>query len=342
MERHKTYSSMNFHENKPFIIAEIGSNWRRTTNDKENLQIALKSIESAKECGVTAVKFQYFTHKELYGFDGDDTYHLPIEWIPTLKSKSDSLSLVFMCTAFSPKGYEEINEFVDIHKIASSEMKHVEILDTVSALQKPLIISTGSAQYSEIDWLTQYLNKKHGAARCLMECVAAYPAQPSDYRLAVLDEWINHGYTVGISDHTLTNSIAISSIGLGATCFEKHFDAYKNHGLPDSPDGCVSIGPKEMREYTRDIKDVFDALKSDKKYPKRSEDAMQLMHRRRIVATQDVPRGTQLVRHKNFGIFRSKEEDLRGAPPEKVGYFDNKRATRDLKQGEPLWIPDVE
>ena len=50
---------------KPYIIAEIGSNF------DQNLMKAKKMILSAKKCGASAVKFQLFDPKKLYPSQSD-------------------------------------------------------------------------------------------------------------------------------------------------------------------------------------------------------------------------------------------------------------------------------
>src|SRR4051812_11737073 len=86
--------------NAPFIIAEIGSNWARYDNDQKNKECALAHIRAAALCGASAAKFQYFKHRELYGFDAPNRYELPKEWLPALKAESEKANVEFMCSAF--------------------------------------------------------------------------------------------------------------------------------------------------------------------------------------------------------------------------------------------------
>ena len=59
--------------NKPYIIADVGANWRDST-EKNNFKNAIDHIAVGAKTGVDAVKFQMFTHTELYGFPGYNIY----------------------------------------------------------------------------------------------------------------------------------------------------------------------------------------------------------------------------------------------------------------------------
>ena len=109
---------------EPYIIAEIGSNWI-------SLQGCIDSIWQAKECGADAVKFQMFTHEELYGVPGDDTFDLPRGFISELAQHCKAIDIDFMCTAFTADGVKFIDPFVKMHKVASSSASNEDLTDCV-------------------------------------------------------------------------------------------------------------------------------------------------------------------------------------------------------------------
>ncbi len=162
---------MRLKDNEPYIIAEIGSNWRKSEDQDENLKIALEQISKAKECGANAVKFQLFTHKEMYGIDGDDKYALPWDWIPNLSAHANELGLDFGCTAFSTHGYSYIDPFVDFHKVASSNVSHLPIqrwFRDYCPSHKTVFVSNGMFHEREFSEPAEQI--------VVMECVSKYPA----------------------------------------------------------------------------------------------------------------------------------------------------------------------
>ena len=322
-----------------FVIADIGSNWKRYLDTPSNKQAALKQIDGAKASGCDAVKFQLFTHDELYGFPGDNTYALPREWVASLARHCKAVDIEFMCSAFSVDGVEFLNPFVKRHKLASAEFKHVGLWQAMRLSEKPIIASTGSAHDLEIAaFVTRYGYEN----LTLLECVGAYPARPSDYRLYSLNEWRKHWpkIEVGISDHTTCGTPSLLSVPFGATVFERHFDLFKGD-LGDTPDTPVSLSPEEMVLFIEDLKRVQATSSGKTKRPARSEDDMQTTYRRRLIAMRDIYVGERFEFGKNFGIFRSKSPDYRGAPPEQWQLFDGKNARIEIKQGQSLWHEDV-
>jgi N,N'-diacetyllegionaminate synthase len=313
-----------------FFIVDIGSNHRG------NIELAKKQIEIARETKCDAVKFQLFSHRELFGYDGA-TIGMPKEWVPNLKEHADKVGIEFMCTAFSPEGVEYVDTYVNRHKIASAEFKHPGIWGAILDTGKPVIASTGCAHGTEIGNCLKWINPDTDLT--LLECVAAYPAEPGDYRLFALPQWLNLEFKVGISDHTVTNDIARLATDFGATVFEKHFDALSDLGqTPDSP---VSITPSAMNAYIEAVKMRQTQTKDSVKRPLRIEDEMQLKHRRRIMAIKDIAKYEKLEFDVNFGIYRSKKIDYRGAPPELWQRFIGAMAQKDIKQGDSIWIDDV-
>jgi sialic acid synthase SpsE len=266
----------------PFIIADVGSNWRRYNDDAKNLECALQHIDEAARAGVSAVKFQLFTHEELYGVPGDDSFALPAEWLPELKAACDRAGVEFMCTAFSAEGVRVVDPHVKRHKIASAEMMHTGILDAVIATGKPFIVSTGGATEADVLAFVEYVDERGGdkdpvGRMSILECVAAYPALPAAYSLREMMHWREAwSDQVGISDHTLSLVVALTAVGCGATVFEKHFLAsffpFDEGGeLTATPDEPHSIGPIEMAHYVASIREAFQAMGDGVKKPHESE-----------------------------------------------------------------------
>lgn len=326
---------------KPFIIAEVGSNWKR--EGYYGLDLAIRHIDDAATCGVSAVKFQFFSHNELYGVDGDDSYQLPREYIPLLAAHCTSVGVEFMCSAFSAEGVRYIDRYVTRHKIASSEMLDPLIFEAVKKCGKPFIVSTGGAHEDEVYELILKLDKK----ATVLECVAEYPAKMRDYNLNAMARNAKNHVNIGVSDHTLNNELAITAVGFGATVFEKHFDALKFNYLEipteATPDTCVSIGTQDLATYCNAIKLAFSAINEFRKKPSESERPMATKWRRRLKVTKPLRGGIdRLELGVNFGSFRSLKEDTRAASCLDIDKFEGKRVTKDLQPQDGLWFDDIE
>ena len=244
---------------KPYIIAEIGSNW-------DTLKDCFEQIKFAKECGASAVKFQLYTHQEMYGYAGSMEGELPREWVFLIKAFCDSLQIDFMCSAFSLEGYKFINPLVKIHKIASCESEWRELTNLVHDFGKPFLISNGGKS----QW---QLTTNYGPNTIFMDCVAAYPAKIDDYRLVSCTS----GEKRGLSDHTLGSDLAIIAVGAGYTYFEKHFNGAEILGKPDYS---VSIGKNAFSEYCREINLAHKVMTQGFKYIEDERDIIDYSKRR--------------------------------------------------------------
>jgi len=88
----------------------------------------------------------------------------------------------------------------------------------------------------------------------LLHCISEYPAKPSDYclgRISMLRE--RYGCQVGLSDHTLSNNVAIAATVLGVPLIEKHFIADKTIKSADSSFSIDPDGLKSLIECTEEI-----------------------------------------------------------------------------------------
>lgn len=317
-------------EARPYIIAEVGSNWR-------DLRDCVESIGIAKACGADAVKFQAFTGKALYGIEPPGGWNfsteLPLAWLPKLKEKADACDIDLGVTAFSPELVEAVDPYVPWHKVASSDCTWPQLLEAVARTGKPVLLSTGATHVQDITAAIHHVRDGDGVVA--LYCVASYPASFVDLHVMcrLLDETPAH--FVGFSDHTLGYSMAVEAARRGATVIEKHFTAFPDLDTPDRPH---SLTPDEMKR-------MVDALRGKTQPtigPTPEERDMLLRHNRRLVATQDIPPGGILTYGETFGAYRSLVDDARGLTPFAWASVEGKKATRAIGRGEGIGPGDFE
>lgn len=330
----------------PFIIAEVGSNYK-------SLQDCLDSISMAKQVGADAVKFQLYTFNELYGFDpwredikdletranaedvdgvriscAMEKHELPKDWLPKLKEKADAVGIELMCTAFSPEGLEYVDRFVKRHKIASSEISHVPLLNAARKTKKPVIISTGGASPTDI---ALALNYSERVLTTLLYCVSVYPSTNVDLQgITKLREEFN--LATGYSCHTAEwTTPVLAALHYGAEVIEKHF---KLRDM-DTPDNPHSILPDDFKLMARKIEgSTFVPM------PRPDESDMKTLHKRRLIATSQIPKGFTLNFGFNYGIYRSKVSDRRGLTGFLWEIPNGRQATKDILAGDPIGPSD--
>lgn len=213
------------------IVAEVGSNWK-------SLSDILYSIRVAKDTGADAVKFQLFTNKEMYQDIPDlkigQTPYLDPEWLTSMSSYAKGIGIEFMCTAFSAQGYDIIDSHVETHKIASAEITDNNILDKVNSFKKPVYLSTGGADMSQIKNALDRLKSCHVT---IFYCVTEYPAKLVDFRH--VDKFVTafkRGYDYGYSDHSI-DVLNIPRLAKyhGCSVIEKHVNFTEHKDTDDAP-----------------------------------------------------------------------------------------------------------
>lgn len=315
------------------IIAEVGSNF-------ETLEDCRHSIRMAKACGADAVKFQLFTWEALYGVEfpndvntwaGCDTHankilahSLKQEWLPHLKQQADQCGIEFMCSAFSPELIDAVDPFVNIHKVASAEMCHVGMLRKLKQIGKPVYLSTGGHNFSDIKMALSYLE---GVPVTLLHCVSAYPAQETNLKRmdALRKAFIR---PVGFSDHSMSVDdipwLAVKEFG--AVVLEKHFKDKDYH----SPDNAHSLNPDQFKKMVSYLKGEWTESYLG------CENDMALKHNRRLIATKDIAVGEEFQEGQNYGSFRALSEDVHALPPYLSERVHGHTAKRPIPAGKGI------
>lgn len=329
---------MSFFGQDPFIIAEVGSNWSSLTD-------CLSSISQAKACGADAVKFQMFTHRALYGFphieecqqdliEYEPQRTLRREWLPKLKEKADAVGIEFMCSAFSPEGFELVDKFVNIHKIAMSESNDPLICSVVAATGKPAIISVIDIKEA-VGTLceTPDLNEAPMFGKnefCLLYGEPCYPSRGHNlFKLSefrnMTDEFVNASY--GLSDHSLDYIYAPLSAHehFGASVIEKHVNF------------CGSTGPDAGHSITADEFQIMVQAIRGAKVIVGQRDRLDFVtkYRRRVIATRDITKGEEFS-PENCGSFRSLVAECSAFSPMYLGMIMGFPALEDIKQGQGI------
>jgi len=256
-----------------FIIAELSA------NHNQDFNIAVNTIKAMKEAGADAVKLQtytpdtmtincdneYFRIKQGTIWDGKTLYELykeaytPWDWQPKLKKIAEDLGLIFFSTPFDKTAVDFLDEInVPVYKVASFEITDIPLIKYIASKGKPIIISTGIAEFDEINDAVKICRGIGNNNIALLKCTSAYPAPIEDANLKMI-KTIEDGFNViaGLSDHTIGNNVSIAAVALGAKIIERHFILDRNIGGPDAP---FSLDPDQFKCMVNGIREVEKAL----------------------------------------------------------------------------------
>ena len=223
----------------PLMVAEISA------NHGNQIEIVKKSIQKAKEIGCDAVKIQTYT-PDTITLDCDNEYfqidtgtiwdgttlhklyqeaYLPWEWHPELFDYARNIGIILFSTPFDFTAVDLLEECGNpIYKIASFEITDVPLIKYAASKGKPMVISTGIGTEEEIREAVEACRVVGNEDICLLKCTSQYPARIEDANLATMvDMKERFGTKVGLSDHTMGDSVALAAAALGAELIEKHF-----------------------------------------------------------------------------------------------------------------------
>jgi sialic acid synthase SpsE len=287
-------------EAKCFVIAEA------CDNHLGDMEVAREMARQAKACGADAIKYQHHLPDEemlrdnvpmsanfnipLYEFL--QKYALTLDQHYELLKYCKELGILYMCTPFSRKAAEEINEMgVSAFKIGSGELTDLPTLKAIAKFGKPMILSTGMSEWAEIDETVNTikpLNEQLG----LMNCVSEYPAKHSDLNLNVISEMDRrYDCVIGHSDHTPDIYTTIGAVALGAKLVEKHLILDRRQ---PGPDQSVSIEPFELYELVKGVRRVEEALGGNKTVHEKERTIRAWAHRS-VVSLRPIPKGTKIT-----------------------------------------------
>ena len=340
---------MNFDDPKHvFVIAEAGSNWKCGSYE-DDLNQSKNLIKYAAKAGADAVKFQIYRpettyvsnpggSKSLSYSENIDTifekHAMPYEMIPKLVEFCKEENILFMASSFSVEDAKAINPFTQIHKVASFEINHIKLLKFLATTKKPILVSTGSSNYDEIDFCVNILKENGCDEIILLQCTSKYPCSMESLNLSVIPKMKSkYNLPIGFSDHSTDPIIApLVSIGLGATVIEKHFTIDKNLS---GPDHSFALTPDELKQMIDSIRNTELAYGTGKKEILQEELETRKFAKRSLQAITDISKGDILELGLNFDILRPGDR-IRGLDARFLFNINGKKSKLDVVKGDGI------
>tara|TARA_Y100000310_G_scaffold338430_1_gene428067 strand:- start:465 stop:1538 length:1074 start_codon:yes stop_codon:yes gene_type:complete len=292
-------------DSSPYIIAEIG------VNHEGSLKKAKELIDLAREGGANAAKFQ------TYKADTIASVNSPSYWDQTkekttsqheLFQKYDSFNekeyidlfkhcqdveIDFLSTPFDHAAVDFLDPLISFFKIASADITNIPFLRKIAPKCKPVLLSTGASNLTEIDTAVSEL-KSHGSKEiCLMHCILNYPTENHNANLDMI-MGLRDTYPdilIGYSDHTMPDPqmlVLIAAYLKGAIVIEKHFTYDKS--LPGN-DHYHAMDVEDLKKFCKNVAFLQTLKGSKDKTPLPSEEISRKNARRSIVITRDLNAG---------------------------------------------------
>lgn len=261
-------------ESPCYIIAEMSANHDGDINK------AIDLIHAAKKAGADAIKLQTYTadtitlncekpdfllpsgnawesHKSLHALY--QKAYTPWEWHKRLFEEAQSLELDIFSSPFDYSAVDLLEGLgVPAYKVASPEITDVGLLAYIAKTGKPVILSTGISNYSDIELAVDTLRINGCNDIAILKCTTAYPTPLNECNLKTIPDIAKSFNCVsGLSDHTEGNIAPMTAVALGASIIEKHFI---NDSQDESVDAFFSLDCDEFRAMVENVRQVEAAL----------------------------------------------------------------------------------
>jgi N,N'-diacetyllegionaminate synthase len=324
----------------PILIAEIGG------NHEGDFDYALRLTDLAIQADVDFVKFQMYSGDSLVSKEESPIrnahfkkFELSKEQYIHLAKRCKAGGTRFMASVWNPAYFEWIDPYQQIYKIGSGDLTAYPVLKATTALNKPMILSTGLSTETEVLEAVTYLQAcnplyKDPNYLAILQCTSMYPIPFEDANLNVMTALHQAtGLAVGYSDHTEGSKALEIAAAMGAQILEFHFtDTREGKAFRDHK---VSLTRDEVQQLIIEIKNITELQGSSTKEPLAIEGDHPISFRRAVYPAMDLPKGTVIIEkhlttlRPNHGIDARNFDSLIGTT-----------TTRDLRSNEKLTTND--
>ena len=308
-----------FPRGKTFVVAEMSG------NHGMSLKKAKKIILAAKRAGADAIKLQTFTadtitldsnkkdfslnhlknnkkwrnYKTYYNLYKNN--YTPWSWHKSLFKYARKNKLIIFSSPFDETAVDLLEKLkCPIYKIASPEITHIPLIKKVAKTGKPLMISTGLANLKDISLAVKTAKSYGNSNITLLKCNSTYPAPIEESNLLNI-QYLKKKFNLpcGLSDHTLDDLAAITSVAVGGCVIEKHIKLSNDSKSIDSFFSMTENNFKLMIDRIRMVEKILG--KNNYQISKSSK--LNFKSRRSIYVSKNLKRGDKLNKN-NIKIVR--------------------------------------
>ena len=322
---------------KPLLITEISGNHNGSKSR------FLRLIKSAILNGADLIKIQTYEPKDITLRSNTNSFkikkgiwknktlwelykkaHTPFSWHKEAFDLAKKYKVKIFSSPFSIRAVDFLEEFkCPIYKIASFEITDYKLINYIASKKKPIILSSGMSEISEIKKAINIINKYHNDIS-ILHCVSDYPTKISDSNLEKITSLKKNfpDNAIGLSDHTVGISTSIMAINFGVTYIEKHF-TLDNIKTTDSK---FSILPNQLKELSEAINYLYT------KKHKRKIHKKNLFLRRSIFSAKKIKKNEK-INFFNINTLRPKV----GICASKYFKILKKTAKKDIEANQPIY-----
>ncbi len=357
----KSHNSESSHNTLPYVIAELG------VNHNGSRKQALALVDAAHTAGADAIKLQCFKAElllskaaRLASYQAHAGETDPQAMLKRLELRAEDMAAIIdhahqrgldaIVTLFNLDLIETVAaQQWDAWKIASPDIIHKPLIDAMAQLERPLILSTGASNESEIRRAIGWVQVQGAIDRlALLQCVSSYPAPTAALEGIVSLDQLAHGVAgsvsipIGLSDHSCDVHTGARAAQWGARLLEVHLTL--DRSLP-GPDHNASLTPDELALYIAGAKAARpdqamierSCAKPAGKTPLACEADVRRLSRQSVVTRRALPAGHHLARD-DLTIKRPGT----GLEPWQLDSIVGRPLLRHVQADMPLMSDDIE
>lgn len=330
------------------IIAEIGQ-----AHDG-SLGILHSYVDALATTGVDAIKFQVhiaaaesseheqfripFSYVDKTRFDYWKRMELTLQQWIDVKDHVHQKGLQFIASPFSCAAVDLLQEAgVDVYKIGSGEVTNHLMLHKIAATGKPVILSSGMSTMSELDEAMSIFQKS-GSDISLLQCTTAYPTQPQQWGLSIINQLKNrYKVPVGFSDHSGGIAACMAATALGAELLEFHVVFDKRMFGPDATSSLEIDEIAVLVKGVRQIRFAIESTNSKDAYAD-SVQVLKQLFGKSLAINKHLPEG-HVISEQDL---EAKKPGGFGLCPTKYQEVIGKKLTSAVAQGQFLQAADIQ